>query len=370
MSIKFKKPWLFAEYLDMMKTVDEAEVYNEGVNEKQSEFKKPYKHPTHPHSENEFSGPGGVGGPGGINWPTGGSWPGADCTPQGSAIGGGALNPCQPGLSCGQWAWTCAHKITKFNVAQSNGFIQSVTYGANDTVTVTVCWDESFRGAGKVVGSLVTTANGAVFNATVPLDCLGPGHDPECTNCQDCLLTTHPPVMGYATQQMSMGGAAQTLSATGGAGGPYKWKIISGGGTLSGGSGTSVMLTPPSGTNTNCTLNVTIQLTDFCGHSVTKKFAYNSSSDLTSVAFIPNEPITCTCVDVGEGGVYGCWHEQYACDNSSLGLGGHSYLNAPTLSCAVYKDTWCAQHCTTYTGGGDKRTSVMKAAGCCPAKLL
>jgi hypothetical protein len=403
MSIVYKKPWLFAEYLDMMKTVDEAEVYNEGVNEKQSEFKKPYKHATHPNSENEFSGPGG--GPGGVNWPTGGSWPGADCMPVGQAIGGGALNPCQPGLSCGQWAWTCAHKITKFNVAQSNGFIQSVTYGANDTVTATVCWDESF-GVGKVAGSLVETANGAVFKATVPLDCLGPGHDNNCVNCVDCVGAGHVPVVQFTSQQMTLSGT-QTFTVAGGGGGPYLWSIIAGGGTLSGGSGQTIVYTAPA-TNAECANNPTIRVKDFCGNIKDTKLAVTAGILGSNQAAIPvlrlgtprpggcgvgtpcpdcpqviQQLVTCTntlviqnyCVisysrGIGSGPPFDwhcCMESAGDCTDATWAL-----LNAG-CNCNyldVYGDPPPGGSGDSTVRVVDIRTSAMKTGGCCPAILL
>lgn len=395
MSIKFKKPWLFAEYQDMMRTLDEGEMYNEGVNERQSEFKKPYRAATHPNSENAFSGPGGVGsggpggggggGAGGSGYPTGGNWPGSDCMPAGSAIGGGALNPCQPGLSCGQWTWTCAHKITKFNVAQTNGFIQSVKYGANDTVTVTVCWDENFRGSGKVAGSLVTTANGAVFKATVPLDCLGPGHDNNCTNCQDCVGAGHVPVVQHTSNQMNLS-ATQTFTVAGGGGGPYLWSIIAGGGTLSGGSGSTIVYTAPA-SNANCAKNPTIRVKDYCGNIKDTKLAINNPS-ASGVAYhqfvregVLTNPGNCGNIVVKR---YACggttWYSQDYCSRCYGHVcGGNNICTVPQFDCTPVC-SWAGLEAACYSTGDctgdcrerviDKRTSDVLLAGCCPAALI
>lgn len=66
------------------------------------------------------------------------------------------------------------------------------------------------------------------------------------------------PVVGYTTQQMAINGT-QTLAAIGGEGCSLDWEIVSGGGSLSASSGSSVVYTAPS-TNPNCVNNPTITL--------------------------------------------------------------------------------------------------------------
>ena len=369
----FKKPWLFDEYEKMQSTTDEAEIYlGSGVVTVESQFKKPYNALDHPYSENIFEGPPGTGVQPKINW----GLPGQDCTPTGTGIGGGALNPCQPEISCGQWSWTCAHRITKFGVVQNNGFIQSIQYGKNDTVTVTVCWNEGGSSDATMKGTMVQTADGGVFQSAARLDCAGPGHNPACVNCTTCTQAAYPPILSYTTQQMSTGGT-QSLSAGGGAGGPYTWTILSGGGTISVKTtawGQSTLYTAPA-SNANCANNPTIQVKDFCGHTATLKIAVNASSgsSVATTYCFGTIGAQCSCQWTGNRNNYGC-------DNSFLGvtnLGGCNCCPA----CSNCLGGQCGGFCTEtsvscITGCGpshvyvDARTQAMINQGCCPARLL
>ena len=381
----YKKPWLYTEPQRAAQTTMEGEIYNEGAVEKQSQWKKPYKHQFHPESEWTFAGPGF--GPHGWNpgFPSG-----ADCEPRGDAIGGGK-DPCDPGTECGQWTWNCAHKITNFSVIQSHGWIQSIQYGPNDTVVVTVCWDESIRSGGKHLGVLVTTATGAVFQTPdLVVDCLGPGHDDECTRCLDCPGDEFPPVISFSSLQMSINGT-QNISASGGGGGPYKWSITGGSGTLSTTktkSGQSTKFTAPA-SNPNCVNNPTITVTDYCGNTASAKIAVNCFSGDTdawgkSVCVIDG-------VCAVESGQANCKYlvtlYHYKCDNTfnrTSGCAGNSFYCGPPketcpcgVGCPVSGQLDCpglvATFCPTFSpleATIDERTDEQKLAGCCPAGLL
>lgn len=65
------------------------------------------------------------------------------------------------------------------------------------------------------------------------------------------------PVIGAPLKQMSTNGT-QTLTASGGCGGPYTWSISSGGGSLSSSTGNSVVYTAPSSQTGGCGNNPTI----------------------------------------------------------------------------------------------------------------
>lgn len=328
----FKKPWLFGEYEKMQQTIDEAEIYlGEGLVTVESQFKKPYNKLDHPTSENFFDGPGGTPlVPGQVPW----GLPGNDCMPKGSAVGGGALNPCVPQLSCGQWAWTCAHRIKKFTAI--GGWMQSVQYGANDSVTATACWDES-HGGSTIIGVMVNTADGGVFQSKVPLNCLGPGHDNNCTSCLDCTGAAHEPVIHYTTQQMSINGTQQ-LSVSGGGGAPYKWSIIAGGGTID----QTGKYTAPA-TNVSCANNPTIKVTDFCGNLKTLKLAVNAVGVGTSGYY----------TGVVDNNVPPCgWRvrsQYYNCDGSTNGApGGNFYacngVATCNISCCMDNNVSCGLH--------------------------
>ena len=362
----FKKPWLFGEYETMQSTIDEAEIYlGSGLTTIESQFKKPYNKLDHPTSENFFEGPPGTGLQPKINW----GLPGNDCMPQGSAIGGGALNPCVPQLSCGQWAWTCAHRITKFTAI--GGWIQSAQYGANDSVTVTVCWDESHSGS-KIVGTLVKTKDGAVFKSKVPLDCLGPGHDNNCTSCLDCIGAGHTPFINFSSKQMytSGPGSTQQFSAVGGGGGPYKWSLVSGGGTI-----TSNGFYSAPATNANCTNNPVIRVKDYCGNTKDLKLAITDTSQVGLSAY----DIT-ICTPCGPD----CAHfsdKTYSCVGTFQGNGGGCAGGAPGWSCASAPPCTGGTSCgfpahghdclpKTYDDRGLGSGFGTKAGGCCPEALL
>ena len=100
----------------------------------------------------------------------------------------------------------------------------------------------------------------------------------QCTSCENC----PPPVLGFTSKQMSFG-SNQPLTAIGGTG-PYSWVKVSGGGNLSGSSGTSVTYTAPS-SNANCANNPTIRVTDSCGQATDLKIAVSNPSYANSVAY-------------------------------------------------------------------------------------
>lgn len=389
-TFSFKKPWLFGEYEKVQTTVDEAEVYlGQGITTTESQFKKPYDKQDHPDSENFFSGPG-ASIPRQLPW----GLPGNDCKPSGTGIGGGALNPCVPQLSCGQWAWNCAHRITKYKVV-GNGYIQSIQYGKEDTVIVTVCWDENNMGGQTFKGTLVGTADGAIFVSKVPLNCLGPGHDNTCTSCLNCQGAGHTPDILYVTKQMSISGT-QNLTVSGGGGGPYKWSIKPANSLCMGGAGSLSLSTTNAGqitlytapsANANCYCNPTITVTDYCGNKATLKLAVNGdTAGQPAYAITTYEGTHCSLntTMVIRPYLYGCTGGvgtpgAIACTICSNGLG------CPPGSCVV-NSTGCLDMCLPSPPPGDCgpacpqgcnegalgdiRSSTQKNAGCCPAALL
>jgi hypothetical protein len=392
-----KKPWLFTEYKKMMCETTEKEIYTLFVAEIESQFKKPYLKNNHPESELLFTPPGQTGPP---VWIPGGP-PGGDCSPVIFAVGGGALDPCNPALSCGVWEISCAHKITGFGVPQSNGWIQSVTYGTNDSVRVVVCWDENLRYTGQSTGVLVYTSTGAVFSATLPFDCVGQGSEPGCITCYNCPAPYNTPEIFYTTQQMQLNGT-QYIYASGGAGGPYSWSITAGSGTLSGSYGMGVTYTAPSA-NVNCANNPTIKAVDVCGNSVTISFAVTNpaASGTAVVEMFCVESGSCTanklrwtsynclgdetgpgaqdCNSCISGGVDKCCMGHWdACGSSTPPC-----VDACTCSCEQL--VLACKHgqnspgydgtCKTTPGFCDTdyhdiRTDELKALACCPAQLL
>ena len=351
-----KKPWLFTEAKRVEQSVSEKEIYFTGGLEKESQFKKPYLANNHPESELLFTPPG-------KTPPDRTALPGpGDCQPVGDAVGGGAP-PCQPEVSCGQWVWTCAHRITKFSVMQGNGWLQSIQYGGNDTVTVTVCWNEGDTVEGKVIGSLVETPTGAVFKAAKNFDACKPTCPSKASGCTLC--TTCPiPVIGYTSKQMSVGATQALTHASGGSGGPYTWAANYG--TFDTPVGTSVNYTAPA-SNANCSANPIITLTDCCGSQGVLFLAVNQWSDTSAIAWRkccvvqagPNYCITdYTCLGVLSGRIFGGdWNSLCLICDANCGSSKGCY--GPTGACTIYG-----------VGPGDLRTAAMIAGGCCPQQML
>ena len=100
-----------------------------------------------------------------------------------------------------------------------------------------------------------------------------------CTSCETC----PPPAIGFSSKQMSLNGT-QNLTVSSEAGGPFTWGIVGGGGSLSGSTGTSVTYTAPS-SNSNCSNNTTIRVTDSCGHATDLNLAVNNPSQAGYTAY-------------------------------------------------------------------------------------
>lgn len=210
-----------------------------------------------------------------------------------------------------------------------------------------------------------------------------------------CFGTT--PAIGYTTQQMNTNGT-QTLTASGGLA-PYSWSITAGGGSLSSGSGASVIYTAPAA-NVNCTNNPTIQLTETCGGFTTLQIAINGKGRGNIAYYITDftGPVGgCTPVHriLGRTG-YDCGGElvvnRVGCSNC---------INCQSVKCvanccgdcdegtnpctdanmiAVCKGTCTDTRCVDPTacraegecdpGTYDHRTAELCSLGCCPAALI
>jgi hypothetical protein len=351
---QFQSPYLYGEAKSALETPMQGEAYTSGP-EMESQWKQPWKHESYPKMEQEFAFPGAPG----YQLPPGTYGPGVDCEPHGDAAGGGT-NPCDPGVSCAVYMYSCAHKITKFTVIQDFGWIQSVQYLPGDMVKVTVCWNEADRTAGKKIGPKAILNNGksVIAETDFSLCC------PTNTACQKACSKCPALSIGYTSQQMSCSGT-QALSATGG-GGKYIWSM-SGGGSLNKTTGTSVIYTAPS-TNANCANNPTITLKDCCGNTKTLTIAINCTAD-TDCAYS-------TCVNVGGNKCTRC----FTCAGA-LAPAGTACRCAPGANiCWTTPNAACAgcttSVCCAYEGGScsftlyDRRTAGQKAAGCCPQALL
>ena len=358
----------------------------------ESQFKKPYLVGDHVPSEWQFAGT-----PPFYPPPPGPGPPWADCEVTGDAVGGESPDPCETGVSCGMWIFYCAHLIISFSVAGTNGWIQSIAYGGDDTVRVTVCWDESAKHNKLKVGPTVHLNNGVDFAAPNPADlsacCPEPGSD--CKACGKCITLS----ISYVSQQMSCNGT-QYLTAVGG-GGRYVWSV-SGGGTIAKASGfttPTVLYTAPS-SNADCANNPTITLKDCCEKIATLKIAVNCYTETGAVAYFGNArclndllEITTGCIgwkggqeDCGVGNVIchpwlGLYENSYNCVGTILANPLCNTNNEVTKCVGASADCLAGVCCDALSTGGtchsiypsgtfDARTTAMKTAGCCPAALL
>lgn len=354
-------PYLYDDYQQAVNTTMERSFYRT-VPEIESQFKKPYLKGSHPQSEWEYSYPDAPFYPPIPGYPPGGG----DCEVTGDAIGGGNPDPCEGGVSCGQWIFCCAHRIKSFSVPQDCGWVQSVKNQANDCVIVTACWDEDCKSQGQNVGPTAVLQNGQDFAAGNPADMSAccPKKDSGCTKCGSCTTLS----IGYTSQQMGFS-ATQTLTATGGGGG-YIWKITAGGGSLSATKGKTTVYTSPA-SNPNCASNPTIILTDCCGSTSSLQIAVTSTSTNQAIdvyttsgtACAPRSASTCNCTRTGI--IYHCdgtIHQSRTVEGGTCGV---------VLDCTQsYPPLVCAGTCSPVYGVDDLRTATDCTNGCCPSVAL
>ena len=217
-----------------------------------------------------------------------------------------------------------------------------------------------------------------------------------------------PPVVGYTTQQMTINGT-QTLTASGGSGGPYTWSVIGGSGSLSSPTGDSVTYTaPPS--NRDCVNSPNIRMTDSSGQSADLQIAVNAYTTYSPVAYWVNEcqsewscnysgcgTLCATAMVAVQGyrcdGSYAgaisgcanggncCWHsgspghyctcdECFAVEFPPRGVCTGIYRTLEDMkTCASLSLVCCGavEHRFPLDVPDDKRTQGFKDSGCCPA---
>lgn len=194
----------------------------------------------------------------------------------------------------------------------------------------------------------------------------------ECPNCDGAAI-------GYTTLQMSVG-QSQNLTITAPPGCNCYW-LLSGGGSISAGSGPAITYTAPE-TNENCSENPT--LTAVCNGAVLGSLSiavnawtagdaairdvYCAEQRVLGVcgAQIVSQGINCSGVEFG--GIAGCSTGQsQACEVDE----------ADAILAALCAATWGSYASSTYCPGGvteesevDVRTAAMIEGGCCPYQLV
>lgn len=355
---ELKMPYLYGEPQKAYETPMEWENHWNAP-EMESQWKRPWMYESYPKMEWELAHPGQPSYP----QPPGGTTY-VDCTPKGDAVGGGSAAPCYSGINCGKWAFTCAHRITLFGVPQSFGWIQNLQQNNNDTVVVTVCWDEAARAAKSRLGITATGPNGWTYTSLVDMQNCCPDKEVCGATCNRCPSLS----IGYTSQQMSCS-STQILTAGGGAG-KYEWSV-SGGGTVSPSKGGSTIFTASS-SNEDCLSNPTITLKDCCGIKATVKLAVNCDADAGPASihvwyYAEWEGIYAqyyNCAGTAGASAACCGGDNYPAQCDPLCCCGSS-------DCTIYapcKDAVLGCDCSTrYV---DVRTTEMKTAGCCPKQLL
>ncbi len=199
----------------------------------------------------------------------------------------------------------------------------------------------------------------------------------QCTSCSTC----PPPIIDATTKQVPVNGS-QGLTASGGAGGPYTWSMVSGAGSISGTSGTSINYSAPS-SNANCAGNPVIRVTDSCGASTDMSLAVYAASGFAGYYVYPT-------FEGCAGRVLGvCYYQIFkniiACDGNFTGYiiacsPGHNVGACTVEDYYTWADTGCGQeqgaclttNCTDGCAYGyhDTRTSGQLSQGCCPLLLI
>ena len=182
------------------------------------------------------------------------------------------------------------------------------------------------------------------------------------------------PVIGYTTQAMTCLGT-QTLTASGGAGGPYTWVLAAGGGTLNPTVGDSVLYTAPV-SNPFCNNNPSIYIIDACGtHSATLQIAVNCNLGYpasNAAQVYTSDDIICqpyqadTCACTRRAHTYNCSGELL-----SSPMAGAGHCGAILLCTQSYPPRVCNSTCVPVNDVADLRTGGnAPSTGCCPPQLL
>ena len=351
------------DYQTSMRRVPDKAVYNEQAM-KQSEFKKPYRSDSETYQEMEYH----YGDPSIPDYLS--PQPNTDVTDV--EIPGATL-------------WSIETLLCNWELCYCKG--QTVCFDYWCTFPIVKAWFDdpgmgvSFSGNQICISASPDMIGGQWLNYTLKLFHTGLvagkrvtktsysnqfTHVWECLASQCCGCTGIS--IGYTTQQMSVNGT-QTLTVVGATEGcTYNWAIASGGGSLSSGTGTSVVYTAPA-TNAECANNPTITLSAGGAQCDVLEIAVNAVSgrayDLWYYA---------VCADLASG--HGCdfLGDYYGCNGVDWGNLSKTIIMACTTTYPNYSSE-CDDYLFSIEGvrvgqPKDTRTATQKTAGCCPAALL
>lgn len=173
------------------------------------------------------------------------------------------------------------------------------------------------------------------------------------------------------TTQMSVGDTKTLTVLNSVVGKTYTWVISSGGGSVSPSTGTSTTYTAPA-SNANCLQNPTIQLKVGANVCDTTSFAVNNPTETgaaayyqwyrcdSAVACSPPQPGRCMSCLFNNNVI--CTGVATETTNSCMGSNCEYLCSNPLL----------AKYCTDHPARAvvDRRTPTMKTNGCCPYQLL
>lgn len=371
------------DYQVAMRRVPNKAMWNENLI-KQSEFEKPYRSNSETYEEMQYNYPD-------FSFPdynspqpnadVEGEVPGTDLYNYGLVHCFGDLCYCPGQHIC--WPISCTYPLVK-------AWFEDCEIGVSFTQNQ-ICFDAS----PDVFGScllhydlqLIRIKDGKLKKSITHLSKYVSECDSSlCCGCEGISI-------GYTTQQMEVS-TQQTLTVIGATEGcTYNWAIASGGGSLSSGTGTSVVYTAPA-TNAECDLNPTITLSAGGAQCGLLKIAVNAVSG-SSPATASKTMISCTVYPT----YFDCWvhiltlncngtvyydDNGEPCDYDAHAICGRQYTWDPCYggscaTCYTYagesKDEYgnyalCKIGSGSALGTIDIRTAAQKTAGCCPAALL
>lgn len=292
----------------------------------------------------------------------------------------------------------------------------ALTFPENATGSVTICGfastnaliSQTFKTvvAGMPVvktlsGALIAREHGQRKPATLLKNSYGiKGADCGCITIESsCVCSCSGEAIGYTTQQMATDEVQALTVVDPVAGCTYDWSIVSGGGSLSSSTGTSVNYTAPS-ENAECAQNPTITLSVGGSMCDSLSIAVNASED-TSVGYDYSN------IDTFDTGFTECTQATGTCTGcyiSRVKRSHYAYLNCDgTVTPSGWRcgdpdsnTNWTCEYCATdetcpgscagqcvypsnaeivtncisTRGAEDGRSAAQKTAGCCPAQLL
>jgi len=379
-----RKPYMSQDYDELMRKTTNKSMWDQEVS-KHSEFEKPYEEGDYSDMQHDWPNFSGIntGDPSwDFPWNTGGPAPDATIPPGGGGISFACCllacdksNPI-PGdivkVFMHEWCWSYDIRGVKLiddpivSWALDSGFsdtsVGTIIEQSNAECKIQISNDSGYGDHLKVTA---TTRSGSTCFKTLDIDI--------ASGCGGGKIS-------YTTNQMSIN-EQQTLTVDN----PnpyttYDWVVASGGGNLSVAQGLTTVYTAPA-SNANCAENPMIELSSYGTVCDTLEIAINewegadeAGSLIYNLACHPNRDYhVCFCTRdvqyIDCSGTVTRISSVLHCTKGGQYVGPYFWV-----LCGSYPDCGDGQDCIDgceYSGNWeDKRTSEMKAGGCCPPQLM